>query len=1082
MKQKQIYRFLLFLPAVTGMAQVTLNTVPSRVVGHAPTGTPEGLTPTNFNPNLVEGRELYGPTGLALDTSAQTPYLYVSDTANNRVLAWKNGLSFAAGQPADIVIGQPDFLTTTPGGPGTTFSTGLSSPTGLAVRNGDLYVADSGNNRVLRYPQPFANAGHEAPNLVIGQPTVSGSRTANYPSGKPTANGISLFPSGAAAAFTVGIAFDSSGNLWMSDPGNRRVLRFPSAAISPNPSYFPAADFVLGQSSPTDFTNLLPNLAPNITGAYTTTQFYVPSSVAFDAAGRLYVPDADPTFAVNRVLVFNMGNAINGVPQVTSVRILGLPPQPPANSNQPPPSQAILNQTLILDPAGVVLIPDPTAGQDVGVIDSGDSRILVFPPVEKWTTDPLVAPPAAQVIGQNGDFSNFNPNNAVRSTVNPPPTASTLAFPSAAVFLNSVLYIADTVNNRVVTLPYSAGSFGPASQVLGQGRMDTGSINYIEGREFSFISGDAGLAIDSTGSTPHLYVADTGNHRVLGFKDLRGLTAGSKADIVIGQPDFQTAVCNYNASSPTHGGDPSQPNQSSLCGPIGVVVDASGNLYVADSLNGRVLRFPAPFNYTGGALEPADLVLGQANFTSQVTDPSPATMARPYGLAFSGTNGLAVSDVKHNRVLYFPATNGAFTNGEAATKVFGQNLFNSVIAGTDQASLKQPHHLASDTNGNIYVADTANNRIQIFPDPNNPATAIRGGAAVFSLLDNLNSPHGVYVSPSTGEIWVTDTNNAQAKRYGRFPDQLLLSGASTAQIPAAAQTLAVTQDQFGDLLLADFSHRVAIYFPGLLTVNGGSFLVGKPLAPGMVASICAPGSNAGTPSGCITGAPVFGIATATASAQGFPLPLNLSDTQVLFNGKPAPLYYVSASQINFVMPNGQNPGDVQTTGFADLQVARVSTGQVLAAGSIPMAAAAPGILQQVYAGTQRQAAVLNQDNSPNSPTNAAARGSTIQIFATGAGFVPGAPPDGQSAQGPVNTANTPQVVIGSCLVDDTACTQEPPGNVKYSGLSQFPGVWQVNVRIPQNTAPGAQIPLFLGMNQVFSTDNSSGFRMVIAVK
>ena len=50
-------------------------------------------------------------------------------------------------------------------------------------------------------------------------------------------------------------------------------------------------------------------------------------------------------------------------------------------------------------------------------------------------------------------------------------------------------------------------------------------------------------------------------------------------------------------------------------------------------------------------MEPADLVLGQRDFVSQFTDPSPSTMARPYGLAFSGTSGLVVSDVKHNRVL-----------------------------------------------------------------------------------------------------------------------------------------------------------------------------------------------------------------------------------------------------------------------------------------------------------------------------------------------------------------------------------------------------------------------------------------------
>jgi len=96
--------------------------------------------------------------------------------------------------------------------------------------------------------------------------------------------------------------------------------------------------------------------------------------------------------------------------------------------------------------------------------------------------------------------------------------------------------------------------------VLGQDRFDTFSVNLIEGREFAFVSqnaqgtcGDAALAIDSTGDTPHLYVTDPCNNRVLGFNDARKLTPGAKADIVIGQPDMQTALCNYPS------GDVNQP-------------------------------------------------------------------------------------------------------------------------------------------------------------------------------------------------------------------------------------------------------------------------------------------------------------------------------------------------------------------------------------------------------------------------------------------------------------------------------------------------------------------------------------------
>ena len=137
------------LPAV---AQTVFNTNPTRSFGHA------RLTPvTSGNPNLVEGRELYQPLGVAVDTSASPPILYVADTFNNRVLAWKNASGFNNGAFADLVIGQQDKYSTLVLGPGTTFSHGLNAPVAVAVdQNGNLYVADSGNNRILRYPRPFS--------------------------------------------------------------------------------------------------------------------------------------------------------------------------------------------------------------------------------------------------------------------------------------------------------------------------------------------------------------------------------------------------------------------------------------------------------------------------------------------------------------------------------------------------------------------------------------------------------------------------------------------------------------------------------------------------------------------------------------------------------------------------------------------------------------------------------------------------------------------------------------------------------------------------------------------------------------
>ena len=96
MKRHHFAVLIMILSAAgTGLAQqsVTLNSTPSRAVGQ-PQLFPLSNLPSHSNPNLVEGRELYSPYGIAFDTSASPPIIYVADAGNNRVLAWKNARGF----------------------------------------------------------------------------------------------------------------------------------------------------------------------------------------------------------------------------------------------------------------------------------------------------------------------------------------------------------------------------------------------------------------------------------------------------------------------------------------------------------------------------------------------------------------------------------------------------------------------------------------------------------------------------------------------------------------------------------------------------------------------------------------------------------------------------------------------------------------------------------------------------------------------------------------------------------------------------------------------------------------------------
>ena len=1078
--------FLTLLGATAGYSQITLNPVPARAIGQSI------LVPESANPNLVEGREFYSPQGIAVDNSATPPIVYVADTGNNRVLAWKNAASFCPpgsssstcnGAMADLVIGQPDKYSTIPYGPTTTFSTGLNAPTGLAVYKSDLYVVDGGNNRVLRYPKPFSQTGQVFPDLYVGQPSLN-SRVPDQPNGLVSAQGI--YTASTSAVFVANIAFDSAGNLWMTDPGNRRVLRFPAAAIAKGGGGL-TADIEIGQ---VDFVSAQTKLdATNVNSQLVTNQFAVPDGIAFDAAGNLYVSDSDlsvsSTVLTGRVLVFATASLLPGS-YISAARIMGVL-QPPASGATITQSQ--IDHTLMFNPQGIFMLP---SNQGIGVVDSQSSRILIFDPYtatpaagSSWDPNTSFSPQAKTIIGQPAPVCGTAAACRAANNGLPAPSASTLAYPVAVALAGTDLLIADSGNNRVIGMPQQGGAYVStmsANRVLGQDYMNTFSINLIEGREFAFVSqnaqgscADAGLAIDSTGDTPHLYVADPCNNRVLGFKDARKLKPGATADIVIGQPDMHTALCNYPS------GNLNQPGQSNLCGPIGLLVDSGGNLYVADSGNGRVLRFSTPFAYQG-SMEPADRVVGQAGFYSKVTDPSPSTMAAPYGLALSGINGLLVSDVKLNRVLYFPMANGDLTapQGETATVVFGQTDFNVVGKPTviDDTVMTAPRHVAADSSGRLYVADTGNNRVMIFGDPHDPNTASKGAHALQPIITGISAPRGIFVSLLTGEIWVTDTGNTSTPRCLRYPsfEQYFVTGTYNASIPAYAATLAVIQDQYGDLLVADAANRVEFYYPGLAWQNAGSF-VSQSLAPGVLATIYPLGVT-------------FSTSTANSNQQPNPVPYAtvLADTQVLFNGQPAPLLLVSPGQINFMVPMS-----APTSGTADVQVVRQSTGQILTDGLVAMNTVSPAVFAggsvncSLAGGKCRQAAVVNAaDGTVNSPANPAAAGSYISIYATGQGFVQGAPADGDIPRGGLaQTSALPKVFINACYVDDAACTGETGAeNVQFSGLSpQFPGVWQINVRIPKNTGPGAQVPLFIVMNNYTSpTGPTAGYITTIAVK
>ena len=144
-------------------------------------------------------------------------------TDNNRVLGWKDAATFTNGAAADLVIGQPDFLSAFCNGvSGTRSASSLCDPDGVAVDGaGNLYVADESNNRVLEYTNPFTACGGNIPvRGRSGQPGLWPGRELH----------VEDCNNGGISADSLcdpeGVAVDGAGNLYVADEENSRVLEY----------------------------------------------------------------------------------------------------------------------------------------------------------------------------------------------------------------------------------------------------------------------------------------------------------------------------------------------------------------------------------------------------------------------------------------------------------------------------------------------------------------------------------------------------------------------------------------------------------------------------------------------------------------------------------------------------------------------------------------------------------------------------------------------------------------------------------------------------------------------------------------
>ena len=449
----------------------------------------------------------------------------------------------------------------------------------------------------------------------------------------------------------------------------------------------------------------------------------------------------------------------------------------------------------------------------------------------------------------------------------------------------------------------------------------------------------SGVAVDAFGD---VLIADTDNNRI------RKVSPGGMITTIAGNGTGSFSGDGWRATS------------ASLLRPNGVAVDAAGNVFIADTGNGRIRKVSIAGTITtiagGGRATPGDGGLATA-----------ASLASVTAVAVDRDGHIYIADEFRIRIV---SANGIITT-IAGNGTQGYSGDGGIAAGS---SLYGPSGVAVDASGSVFIADTNNIRIRKVSGTNGIITTVAGNGAYGFSGDNghataasLSHPSGVAVD-SAGNLFIADTGNTRVRRVsGSSPDSKCPSITSDRVVPAGSSTVPVIEP----------GEWVSIY---------GTYL-----------------------------------SDSTVNSNGN-FPTSLGGTSVTINGKSAYLSFVSPNQINLQAPDDDSTGPVEVVVTTACGTARSSvrlgtfapsffvmdSGHV--AGIIPRSDGSGAYGEGAYD------IIGPTGTSVGYRTIAAKAGDIVELFGTGFGPTSPSVPAGRSVTGTPPTTNPVHVFINNVSV------------------------------------------------------------------
>lgn len=540
-----------------------------------------------------------------------------------------------------------------------------------------------------------------------------------------------------------------------------------------------------------------------------------------------------------------------------------------------------------------------------------------------------------------------------------------LNFPMAITrSATGTLYIADAMNHRIRTVQPD----GIIRSVVGTGTSGF-SADSVPAAS-SAISSAYGVAVDSAGN---LYFTDTRNNIVR-----KVTTAGTMTRIA-------------GTGLPGYRGDGEAATDAWIRTPTGIAVDSAGNVYFSDTANNRVRRIG-----TDGKIG-TFAGTGQPSFAGDGDSAVDAALWGPTALALDSAGNLYIAD-SFNHAIRKVDTFGVITT------VAGDGLpgFTGDGGPARSARLNTPRGVGVDASGNVWIADTFNNRIRLVSE-NGVIRTVAGSGLFGSFAGNIDAtsaqlryPRAALPGPN-GTVYVLDSDNHRVLQLTPVP-----------QAPVINSDGVLSLSAFGGFRAAARGSWLEIY---------GSHL--------------AQGTREWT----------------AADFEDGKAPTSLSGTSVTIGGRPAFVSYVSPGQVNVQVP------DALPAGTHDL-VVHTPLG-ASAPRPVTVFDTLPGIFAPVDWQKQgkQYAGALQADGSLAGNAEAPLRpGDTVTLY--GIGFGPVAPnlAAGELVRGANSVILPLEVYFG-----------DAPASVAYAGLAPGTlGLYQLNIVVP--TVPEGDAPLRFRLN------------------